>query len=83
MPGLNSEIVHKDRRFHIQTQDKGRGASYVESIIYKAGKVLSTRKSFYTAFLDNANLEEKIKEIVDSQHYGVMNEILEGRFDHL
>ena len=83
MPGLNSEIVHKDSRFHIQTQDKGQGAYYVESIIYKAGKVLSTRKSFYTAFLENKNLEQKIKEIIESQHYGVMNEILEGRFDHL
>lgn len=83
MAGYNTEITHLGANFHVQTQDKGPGVNYVESIIYKSGRVLSSRKSFYAVFLNKQNLAEKIKLIIEEQHNAILKEISEGKFDHL
>jgi len=83
MAGLNTEIVHNTVSFHVQTQDKGLGANYVESIIYKSGRVLSSRRSYYTAYLDREDLPETIALIIENQHHAVLEEISQGKFDHL
>lgn len=83
MPGYNTEVKHNEALFHVQTQDKGRGANYIESIVYKSGRVLTSKKYFYTAFLSSKNLGEKIQQLIKEQHNTVIKEIEEGRFDHL
>ena len=55
----------------------------MESILYKSGRVLSSRKSFYDVFLNKQNLAEKIKLIIEEQHNAILKEISEGEFDHL
>ena len=81
MPGLNSEILRDEVYFLVQTQDKAPGANYIESIIYKAGQVLSSRRTFYTHLLDSDDLPEKIKAIIDNQHNSILEEISQGKFD--
>lgn len=83
MAGYNTTVTRKGVTFHVQTQDKGRTAHYVESTIFKSGRVLSSRKTFYTSFLDSPQLTDKIKEIIEDQHNTILREIAEGRFDHL
>jgi hypothetical protein len=83
MPGYNSDIEHNGLMFHVQTQDRGRSAHYIESIVYKSGKVLASRRTYYTNFLNNPSLSEKIKEIIDEQHEGILKDITEGAFDHI
>lgn len=83
MPGINSTITRKGVDFHVQTQDKGKTAHYVESTVYKSGRVLSSRKTFYTAVLDSPKLEEQINQIIREQHQNIILEIEEGKFDHL
>lgn len=83
MAGLNTEITRNKSQYHIQTQDKGPGALYVESIIYKSGRVLSSRRAFYTAFLNNYNLQGKIGEIIQQQHNQILSEIKDGKYDNL
>jgi len=83
MSGYNTEVKHNEALFHVQTQDKGRGANYIESIIYKSGRVLTSKKNFYTSSLNNKNLGEKIQQLSKEQHNSVIKEIKEGKFDHL
>ena len=83
MRGFNSEIEHRGVRIHIQTQDKGKKAYYVESIVYASGKVLASRKTYYTPFLHHPDLGAKIQEIVKTQHSRILEEISTGQFDHL
>lgn len=83
MRGFNTEIQHKGVRIHVQTQDKGKKAHYVESLVYVSGKVLISRKTFYTSFLHHPDLEEKIKGIIKIQHTKILEEISAGQFDHL
>lgn len=83
MAGLNTEIEHKGHSFHVQTQDKGLGANYVETIIYKSGRVLSSRRSSYTSHLNSPELQQNIQSLIHQQHEAILAEIKEGRFDHL
>jgi hypothetical protein len=83
MPGYNTDIEHKGVRFHVQTQDQGASAQYVESIIYKSGKVMASRRTYYTQFLNSPTLHDKINKIIDEQHEGILEDISEGIFDHL
>ncbi len=83
MPGYNTDIEHNGLMFHVQTQDQGAKAQYVESIVYKSGKVLASRRTYYTNFLNSPTLNDKINEIIDEQHEGILKDISEGTFDHL
>jgi dihydrofolate reductase len=83
MAGINSTVTRSGVDFHIQTQDKGKMAHYVESTVYKSGRVLSSRKTFYTAILDSPELKEQINQIIKEQHNTILSEIEEGKFDHL
>lgn len=83
MAGFNTTVTRSGADFHVQTQDKGRTANYVESTVYKSGRVLSSRKTFYTSILNSPDLREKITKIIEEQHNATLREIEEGKFDHL
>lgn len=83
MKGLQTEITHKGSVLYVQTQDKGSKAQYVESLVYASGKVLVSRKTFYTAFLNSASLRTKIRDIIRSQHQKIMEELSSGQLDHI
>jgi hypothetical protein len=83
MAGFNTTITRSGVDFHVQTQDKGRTANYVESTVYKSGRVLSSRKTFYVSILNSPDLREKITKIIEEQHNTTLREIEEGKFDHL
>src|SRR5262249_53726820 len=45
--GFNTDVKHKNRVFHIQTEDKGEANPYVESLVYVGGEILATKKTSY------------------------------------
>jgi hypothetical protein len=82
MSGFNTEIKRLAASFHVQTQDLGPNARHVESLIYKSGKLLSSRKADYTPFLALPELSDKVHQLMEEQHASILKEISEGRFDH-
>jgi hypothetical protein len=82
MPGFNTEIKRLAAVFHVQTQDGGPSARCVESLIYKSGRLLTSRRTDYTSSLASPLLPAKIQQIMEEQHNGILREIAEGRFDH-
>lgn len=83
MAGLNTTVEYRGSLYHIQTQDSGLGSNYVETIIYKSGKVISSRRTSYTSYLNNPALHENIEKIIQEQHEAMIQEMNEGKFDHL
>ena len=79
--GYNTRFDYKGAKFLVQTQDKGVSTHYVESLIYKSGELLTSRKAFYTSFLNSPNLKKMIARILDEQHKIVLQEIADGKFD--
>lgn len=82
MTGYNTEVKHRGVTFHVQTQDVGPRVKCIESLIYKSGKLLSSRKTFYASLLGNPDWRDKIQKMMEDQHYTVLKEIVEGKFDH-
>jgi hypothetical protein len=82
MSGFNTELKRLAATFHVQTQDLGASARCVESLIYKSGKLLSSRKTDYTPFLADPQISDKIHHFMEEQHTAILKEISEGRFDH-
>jgi len=81
MSGINTKIKYKGTSIDVQTQDKGPQAKCVETLIYKSGKIVFSQKSYYTQFIEEGNLKEKINQIMEEQHYSVLNKIYDGELD--
>jgi hypothetical protein len=82
MAGFNTEVRHRGAVFHVQTQDVGPSGRSVESLIYKSGRVVSSRKSDYTPFLGSPELHTKVDRIMADQHSAIIKDIRDGKFDH-
>lgn len=81
MGGYDTRVDYKGEAYIVQTQDKGLGAQYIESLIYKAGRLLTSKRAFYTAFLDLPDAGARIERMMEEQHKTVLGQIVEGRYD--
>ncbi len=81
MGGYDTRVDYRGDAYIVQTQDKGPGAQYIESLIYKSGRLLTSKRTFYTAVLDAPDAQERIERMMEEQHKTILGEIVEGRFD--
>jgi hypothetical protein len=81
MHGCDTRVDYKGEAYIVQTQDKGPGAQYIESLIYKAGRLLTSKRTFYTAFLDLPDADDRIERMMEEQHKTILGQIVEGRYD--
>jgi hypothetical protein len=81
MNGYNNRIEFKGQSYIVQTQDKGPGSPYVESLIYRSGRLLTSKRAFYTAFLTSPDFPTILERMMEDQHNQILEEIVEGRFD--
>jgi hypothetical protein len=81
MGGYDTRVDYRGDAYIVQTQDKGRSAQYIESLIYKSGRLLKTKRAFYTALLDLPDAPERIARMMEEQHKTILGQIVEGRYD--
>lgn len=81
MAGYDTRVDYKGESYIVQTQDKGLGSQYIESLIYRAGRLLDSKRGFYTALLGKADSAERIARMMEEQHKTILGQIVEGRFD--
>jgi len=82
MAGYSTKIEHNMVTYIVQTQDLGSPTHCIESLIYKSGRTLPPRKTFYSHLLSSPSLKEEILQILEEQHKAVLKTISEGKFDH-
>jgi hypothetical protein len=81
--GFNTKLDYKGVSVHVQTQDKGPAAQYIESLIYISGKLASSRRTFYTHVLGSPQSKTVIQRLMEEQHGAILHEISEGKLDHV
>ncbi|MGZ5478140.1 MAG: hypothetical protein ACXWGZ_00975 [Candidatus Aminicenantales bacterium] len=81
MGGYDTRVDYRGEAYIVQTQDKGLGAQYIESLIYKAGRLLTSKRAFYTAFLGLPDAGDRIERMMEEQHKTILGQIVEGRYD--
>lgn len=80
--GFNTDIKHGDKVYHIQTEDKGLGNPYIESLVYVGGEILASKKTSYAEQIKGGGADEKwIGGLMEQQHRTMIAAIKRGRFD--
>jgi hypothetical protein len=79
--GFNTDVRHNNRVFHIQTEDKGEGNPFIESLVYVGGEILATRRTSYGEVLKEPRDDRAIQELMEQQHRTMIAAIQRGRFD--
>lgn len=79
--GYNTDVRHRDLDFHVQTEDKGTGNPFIESLIYVGGQVLAAKRTGYAEVLAEGKGEKAIIGIMDQQHRAMIAAIRAGKFD--
>ncbi len=80
--GFNTDIKHNDKVYHVQTEDKGVGNPYIESLVYVGGEILASKKTSYAEQLKSGVDDKWIGGLMEQQHRTMIAAIKRGRFDH-
>jgi hypothetical protein len=79
--GFNTDIKHGEKVYHVQTEDKGVGNPYIESLVYVGGEILASKKTSYAEQLKTGVDDKWIGGLMEQQHRTMIAAIKRGRFD--
>ena len=81
MNGLSTTILYSGMSFLVQTQEGGPQTHSLETLIYRRGQLVYSRKSSCTALLDDPERAERLTHLIRDQHQAVLDDIAGGRLD--
>lgn len=82
--GFNTNVRHKGRTFHIQTEDSGVQHPHVITHLFAdGGRIIKTNKTSYAHLLELADWREQVKKIMQDQHKAMFIALRDGQFDVL
>jgi len=76
--GLNSDIEHNGRVYHVQTEDGGLRNPIILTRVFCGGIVVSSRKTSYVYLLDREDFKEVVEKLMKEQHQEMIQEICRG-----
>ena len=80
--GFNTDVKHRNRVFHIQTEDKGESNPCVESLVYVGGEILATKRTSYAEVIKATGRDDHaVQDLMEQQHRTMIAAIQRGRFD--
>ena len=79
--GFNTDVKVRGVVYHVQTEDKGTGNPLIETLIYKGGEILGSRRLPYADLVKSPDDEAAITKLMEDQHKGMILEVKRGRFD--
>jgi len=77
--GFNTDVRIGEQVFHVQTEDRGPSHPVIDTVIYQNGRILHRKTTSY----DHLSLavefgEDALRERVEAQHRGVIDELRSG-----
>jgi len=79
--GFNTDVKYKGVVYHVQTEDKGAANPLIETLIYKGGEILASRRLPYSELVKGPTDEPAITKLMEDQHKAMILEVKRGRFD--
>jgi hypothetical protein len=79
--GFNTDVKYRGLVYHVQTEDKGEANPLIETLIYKGGEILASRRLPYADLIRSRDDEAAITKLMEDQHKGMIMEVKRGRFD--
>jgi hypothetical protein len=78
--GFNTDVKYRGLVYHVQTEDKGAGNPIIETLIYKGGEILGSRRLPYKDLVKHDD-EPIITKMMEDQHKAMILEVKRGKFD--
>ena len=80
--GYNTDVKYGEIVLHVQTEDKGEGNPFIESLIYYGGQVVVAKRASYADKLQGGiKADEEVTALMEHQHRTMMKAIQAGKFD--
>jgi len=80
--GYNTNVRHKGKLYHIQTEDSGIQHPHIITHLFAdGGRIIASRKTSYAAFLGSGDLRTTIKKMMQDQHKALLMSLRDGGFD--
>ncbi len=79
--GFNTDIEYRGQVYHVQTEDKGVENPVIESLIYKGGEILGSRKLPYSDIINDGYDEKAVIRLMEDQHRKMIQLIKKGKFE--
>jgi hypothetical protein len=81
--GSNTNVRHRGKLFHVQTEDSGRRNPHVISHLYYGGTILASEKTRYDDLLDleSETLSKDVRALIDEQHQQMLKRLKRGDYD--
>jgi len=83
LSGFNTNIRHRGVLFHVQSEDSGREHPHIITHLYYGGTILASEKSSYAARVDEPDLPEVVRQLMEAQHKAVLRKLRARGFDEL
>ncbi|MCW5827711.1 MAG: hypothetical protein KIT79_00175 [Deltaproteobacteria bacterium] len=80
IPGYNHNIRFADEIWHIQTEDSGRNNPHIITLLYKGGNIIARKKVSYADILENQNVEDVVRSLMQEQHKAMLRDLKGGVF---
>jgi len=80
--GYNTNVRHKGKLYHIQTEDSGVKRPHVITQLFAdGGRIIASEKTSYQEHVKSENLNEIVKELMQQQHKRVFIALRDGEYD--
>lgn len=79
--GFNHNITHKQRVYHVQTEDSGVNNPTIVTLLYVGGNILAQKKSSYAELLGAPNVAEQVRARMEEQHKEMLRNVVAGKYD--
>ncbi len=80
--GYNTNVRHKGKLYHIQTEDSGVKRPHVITQLFAdGGRILASEKTSYEEHLQAENLALVVKQLMQEQHKRVFIGLRDGVYD--
>jgi hypothetical protein len=82
--GYNNNVRHKNRVFHIQTEDSGVNHPHIITHLFMdGGRILKSVKKSYAEHVGVEGMSEVVRAMMKEQHKAMFIALRDGQFDHL
>jgi hypothetical protein len=82
--GYNNNVRHKNRVFHIQTEDSGvKHPHIITHLFMDGGRILKSIKRSYAEHVGADKMQDLVKQMMKEQHKAMFIALRDGQFDQL
>jgi hypothetical protein len=79
--GCNTNVRHRSKMFHVQTEDSGRKHAHIISHVYHGGTIIASEKSEYRDRVDSEDLDAEVRGLIEEQHQVMLTRLRGGELD--